>query len=330
MLQSYSLSTLTRKVYIPPSQQHDSSFSINHLSSYTGPAGILSSDLQLAKMDEEEVIFYDTHQGWEEPPGCKRTTAPAGETCGICQEEFTDPYSPLCKHTFCKRCLMKWYNETMREQPVTCPICRTQIFDSKDGVPGNILCYTQVPVVIRRSRLLHGGFTCSDHDQFREICTDNQQWRSDIVHAVDFLLSDQGWGQKCTPCRFERKKAVRDAVIIGNLARELYLLFLKPHQHSEPNFVPLCNVMIQGCVDFICLQPQMTLLDSCIQRSLVDAMKDAVSQLDQEHRTLKCKGTRRAMDDFVHSVAHYVTFRGCVRSLKDWACEAAAEPEVFV
>lgn len=41
--------------------------------------------------------------------------------CGICYDEYTDPYETPCKHVFCQECLTFWFNGGAKN---TCPFCR--------------------------------------------------------------------------------------------------------------------------------------------------------------------------------------------------------------
>ncbi|XP_066275655.1 tripartite motif-containing protein 3-like isoform X2 [Branchiostoma lanceolatum] len=54
-------------------------------------------------------------------------------TCSICMLHFRDPKVLPCLHTFCKNCLQDW---ATKQQPLECPICRTQVSLPDQGVDG--------------------------------------------------------------------------------------------------------------------------------------------------------------------------------------------------
>ncbi|KAM7377099.1 hypothetical protein PAMA_013736 [Pampus argenteus] len=54
--------------------------------------------------------------------------------CCVCLELFTDPVSTPCGHTFCKRCIEKYWENT---EPCRCPLCK-EIFDRKPELRVNI------------------------------------------------------------------------------------------------------------------------------------------------------------------------------------------------
>ncbi|XP_031803053.1 probable E3 ubiquitin-protein ligase TRIML1 [Sarcophilus harrisii] len=53
-------------------------------------------------------------------------------TCSICLSYFTDPVVVDCGHSFCRKCLFRWFGES--STPEVCPECRTVIS------VGDILC----------------------------------------------------------------------------------------------------------------------------------------------------------------------------------------------
>ena len=53
--------------------------------------------------------------------------------CGICIERYIKPKILDCFHSFCEKCLVKYYGN---KQKMPCPLCRQEIQLPKDGVPG--------------------------------------------------------------------------------------------------------------------------------------------------------------------------------------------------
>ena len=49
------------------------------------------------------------------------------EECSICYGSFKTKFTTECKHTFCKECLLRWY-ETNEEGK--CPICRREFSEN--------------------------------------------------------------------------------------------------------------------------------------------------------------------------------------------------------
>lgn len=56
--------------------------------------------------------------------------------CSICFEEFSDPKIIPCFHTFCRECLSKHVDRTLKNGTFHCPICRAATETPKNGADG--------------------------------------------------------------------------------------------------------------------------------------------------------------------------------------------------
>jgi RING-type zinc-finger/B-box zinc finger len=56
--------------------------------------------------------------------------------CPICLEDFNDPRSLTCLHTFCLNCLVRHYNDKQPRDEVPCPVCRQEFRIPDNGVQG--------------------------------------------------------------------------------------------------------------------------------------------------------------------------------------------------
>ncbi|XP_039463810.1 zinc-binding protein A33-like isoform X2 [Oreochromis aureus] len=60
-------------------------------------------------------------------------------SCHVCSETFRDPVSLSCSHSFCSRCLQKFWEQTKNncvdEQRAVCPVCEFSLHQSHKVVP---------------------------------------------------------------------------------------------------------------------------------------------------------------------------------------------------
>ena len=47
-------------------------------------------------------------------------------TCAICQEHYTEPKVLPCLHYYCKKCILKQALRTSKDEPFSCPECRSE------------------------------------------------------------------------------------------------------------------------------------------------------------------------------------------------------------
>ena len=57
-------------------------------------------------------------------------------TCPICLEDFTDPTSLPCVHSFCFKCLQRHLADCRPQDDVPCPLCRTEFRIPQSGLDG--------------------------------------------------------------------------------------------------------------------------------------------------------------------------------------------------
>jgi len=57
-------------------------------------------------------------------------------TCSICLEEFDNPRSLPCLHTFCLKCLQGYFKDKRPGDEVRCPICTRKFRIPSDGLIG--------------------------------------------------------------------------------------------------------------------------------------------------------------------------------------------------
>ncbi|XP_067830120.1 E3 ubiquitin-protein ligase TRIM39-like [Heptranchias perlo] len=88
-------------------------------------------------------------------------------TCSVCLDLFEDPVLTRCEHTFCRRCLLEFWNQQRRN---ICPICR-KICPS-DNLPRN----RALAGVIDSLRKEQDAQVCPRHEQKRVLfCRDDQE-----------------------------------------------------------------------------------------------------------------------------------------------------------
>ena len=55
-------------------------------------------------------------------------------TCGICQEQYTEPKVLPCLHYYCKKCVLRLDLRTGTGKPFSCPECRCEATLPEGGV----------------------------------------------------------------------------------------------------------------------------------------------------------------------------------------------------
>ncbi|XP_074140857.1 putative E3 ubiquitin-protein ligase TRIML1 [Sminthopsis crassicaudata] len=98
-------------------------------------------------------------------------------TCSICLNYFTDPVIVDCGHTFCRKCLFRWFGES--NTPEVCPECKTVIS------VGDILCNKNLQNLAITSKLLRFHLPqnirdltiCDTHEKEETLfCEDDQRF----------------------------------------------------------------------------------------------------------------------------------------------------------
>ncbi|PIK56932.1 putative RING finger and transmembrane domain-containing protein 1 [Apostichopus japonicus] len=70
--------------------------------------------------------------------GVAATKDQIGDSCPICQDDYTNPIQLNCKHVFCEDCVGLWFD---RER--TCPMCRAKIADNPAWRDGSTSLFIQ-------------------------------------------------------------------------------------------------------------------------------------------------------------------------------------------
>ena len=106
--------------------------------------------------------------------------------CSVCFEEFNDPRSLPCLHSFCLGCLQSYCRNKEPGTTVTCPLCNDQVTLPENGPEGFKVNFN-FKNLIETKRALQ-GIPC-------EVCSANEQLVLATAICVD---CDQNLCERCS------------------------------------------------------------------------------------------------------------------------------------
>ncbi|XP_044000297.1 nuclear factor 7, ovary-like [Gambusia affinis] len=91
--------------------------------------------------------------------------------CPVCQDVFKDPVLLSCSHSFCKKCLKKWWRKKRSRE---CPVCKTISFTSDP--PCNLVLKNLCESFSQQREQRASEDLCSLHsEKLKLFCLDHQQ-----------------------------------------------------------------------------------------------------------------------------------------------------------
>ena len=161
--------------------------------------------------------------------------------CPICLEDYTDPRSLPCLHTFCCECLKSQCQDKLGGDEILCPVCRNSCRIPQAGIATfplnffvNDLLYTQNTASLAADKLL----LC-------DVCAEVSEGETtDILLAAKYCVDcSQRVCDKCSKIHANMKTGAHLVVTLGeNMSSELIHLRKRPcMEHKDETVKLYCN-----------------------------------------------------------------------------------------
>nr|XP_061807705.1 E3 ubiquitin-protein ligase TRIM35-like [Nerophis lumbriciformis] len=158
------------------------------------------------------------------------TNAEEDLTCSTCLEVKKDPVTLQCKHSFCRACLEKWWNEEKGQQ--TCPLCRKKCHSMDD-----LFNFSQPSVQSEAICKLHKEkmelFCLDHHESLCDICKDAEIHSGHKFCPLDEAAKNHG--EKLQEALQNVKEKLKDYIEIRDNCKDQsgYIKFQKEQTESK-------------------------------------------------------------------------------------------------